>query len=292
MNRDWRPTVLDLEGVNLKIIIFPGCMVLARFQEYEMASRMILKHLGFEIIDLSEFCCCGTSLMPGVTDNWVNLSAYTLALAEKSGADIVTLCGSCTNNFKRANLYFKKDPKVLEHTQSILGKLDLNYGGKVHVRHLIEVLINRQEDIRKLVKRKLKFKVAVTCPCQILRPKEIAGTVTPQALRKMLKSLGVEIIDYPKEFECCGATGLLFDEKLGITQGMSKLESAKSHGAHVFCSSCGNCLYLMDRYQNNMYPNNPDRKIPVISLPQLVGLLFGYSKKSLHIEYPEIFNFG
>ncbi len=67
MNQDWRPTVLVLKGVNLKIIIFLGCMVLARFQEYEMTSEMILKQLGFEITQLSEFCCCGASLMPGVT---------------------------------------------------------------------------------------------------------------------------------------------------------------------------------------------------------------------------------
>jgi len=293
VNQNWNfAAPFVLEGENLKIVIFPGCMVLARFQEYEMASRMILKRLGFEIIDLPEFCCCGTSLMPGVTDNWVNLSVYTLALAEKSGANIVTLCGSCTNNFKRANLYFEKDPKVREQTQSILGKLGLSYGGEVNVRHLIEVLIDKQGDIRKLVQHQLKFKVAVTFPCQILRPKEIAGTVKPQALRIMLKSLGVKIIDYPEEYECCGATALLFDEELGIAKGMSKLESARAHGADVYCSSCGNCLYLMDRYQSIMYQNNPDRKIPVFSLPQLVGLLFGYSKESLHLEYPEVFNFG
>jgi heterodisulfide reductase subunit B len=267
-------------------------MVLARFQEYEMASRMILERLEFEVIDLSEFCCCGASLMPGVTDNWLNLSVYTLALAEKSGADLVTLCGNCTNNFRRANLYFEKDPKVREQTQSILGQLELSYGGGVNVRHLIEVLIDKQKDIRKLVQHQLKFKVAVTFPCQILRPKEIAGTVKPQALRMLLKSLGVKTIEYPEEYECCGATALLFDEKLGIAKGMSKLESARAHGAEVYCSSCGNCLYLMDRYQNQMYKNDPDRKIPILSLPQLVGLLFGYSKESLYIEYPEGFKFG
>ena len=96
----------------MKIAIYPGCMVLARFQEYELASRRVLEQLGYEIVELGEFCCCGASLLPGVTDNWVNLAAYTLALAEKVGANIVTLCGNCTNNFKRVNLYLEGNPKV------------------------------------------------------------------------------------------------------------------------------------------------------------------------------------
>lgn len=267
-------------------------MVLARFQEYEMTSEMILKQLGFEITQLSEFCCCGASLMPGVTDNWINLSAYTLALAEKSGADIVTLCGNCTSNFRRTNLYLSKDPKVSDQIRSALGKLALSYSGGVNVRHLIEVLIDRQKDIRKLVQRQLAFKVAVAFPCQLLRPKTIAGTINAQALKVMLKSLGVKIIDYPQEVECCGATALLFDEEFGINKGMAKLESARAHGADVFCSSCGNCLYQMDRYQDKMYPDNPDRKIPVISLPQLIGLLFGYSEESLHLRFPEVLDLG
>jgi heterodisulfide reductase subunit B len=73
---------------------------------------------------------------------------------------------------------------------------------------------------------------------------------------------------------------------------MSKLESARAHGADVFCTSCGNCLYQMDRYQNRMYIDNPGRKMPVFSLPQLIGLLFGYSTESLHIEFPEVLDLG
>jgi heterodisulfide reductase subunit B len=292
LNWDRKPTILVLEGADLKMIIFPGCMVLARFQEYEMASEMILNHLGFEITQLPEFCCCGASLMPGVTDSWINLSAYTLALAEKSGANIVTLCGNCTSNFRRTNLYFSKDHKIRNQIRSALGKLDLSYGGGVNVRHLIEVLIDKQKDIRRLVQRQLTFKVAVAFPCQLLRPKEIAGSINAKDLKLMLKSLGIKIIDYPLESECCGATALLFDEEFGINKGMLKLESARSHGADVYCSSCGNCLYQMDRYQNKMYPDDPDRKMPVISLPQLVGLLFGYSEESLHLRFPEVLNFG
>lgn len=269
---------------------------MARFQDYEIASRVVLEELGYEIVDMYEFCCCGASLLPGVTDNWVNLSAYNLALAEESGADIVTLCGNCTNNFKRANLYFEKDPKIRDKTKSTLRKLGLNYSGKTKIYHLIEILYERLRDIQSLVKGKLKLKVALTHPCQVFTPREITGTqdnpLEPQALRIIVKSLNVETINYPREYECCGATALLFDEKLAINQGRLRLESAKAQGADVVCAACGNSLFLLDRYQNEMRQINPDLKIPVISLSQLVGLSFGYSKKSLHIRPTEALHLG
>lgn len=265
----------------MKIAIYPGCMVLARFQEYELASRKVLEQLGYEIVELGEFCCCGASLLPGVTDNWVNLTAYTLALAEKAGTDIVTLCGNCTNNFKRVNSYFEGDHKVRDEINSTLGKLDLVYGGSVKVNHLIEVLYGKREQVAGLVKRKIDARVAVSHPCQVLRPKGITGIEDPNAFRRILEVLRLDIIDYPEEHECCGATALLFNEKMGIRQGRSKLESCKAHGANLVAAACGNCLFLLDRLQNKIFKENKELKIPVTALSQLVAFSFGFDDKSL-----------
>ena len=275
----------------MKIAIYPGCMVLARFQEYELASRRVLEQLGYEIVELGEFCCCGASLLPGVTDNWVNLSAYTLALAEKVGADIVTLCGNCTNNFKRVNLYLEGNPKVRDEVNSTLDKLGLVYGGRVKVNHLIEVLCQKREQVAGLVKREIDVRVAVSHPCQVLRPRGITGIEDPNIFRRILEVLPLDIIDYPEEHECCGATALLFDEEMGIRQGRSKLESCKVHGANLVVAACGNCLFLLDRLQNKIFGKKKDLKIPVTSVSQLVAFSFGYSDKGLS-KLLEIFDHG
>lgn len=265
----------------MKIAVYPGCMVLARFPEYELASRIVLEQLGYEIVELGEFCCCGASLLPGVTDSWVNLTAYTLALAEKVGTDIVTLCGNCTNNLKRVNLYFKGNRRVREEINSTLGKLGLVYGGRVKVNHMIEALYGKREQVAGLVKRKIDSRVAVSHPCQVLRPKEITGIKDPNSFRRVLEVLRLDIIDYPEEHECCGATALLFNEEMGIRQGRSKLESCKAHGANLVVAACGNCLFLLDRFQNKIFQEKKDLKIPVTSLSQLVAFSFGYSDKNL-----------
>ena len=256
-------------------------MVLARFQEYELASRIVLEQLGYEIVELGEFCCCGASLLPGVTDNWVNLTAYTLALAEKAGTNIVTLCGNCTNNLKRVNLYFQGNHKIRDGINSTLGKLDLVYEGRVKINHLIEVLYGKREQVSALVKRTIDARVAVSHPCQVLRPEGITGIKDPNAFRRIIEALRLDIIDYPEEHECCGATALLFNEEMGIRQGRSKLESCKAHGADLVVAACGNCLFLLDRLQNKIFKENKELKIPVTSLSQLTAFSFGFGDKSL-----------
>ena len=52
-----------------RMILYPGCLVLSRFHEYEMVSRRVLRKLGIEVLDMEEFCCCGSSLVSGVRDD-------------------------------------------------------------------------------------------------------------------------------------------------------------------------------------------------------------------------------
>jgi heterodisulfide reductase subunit B len=252
-------------------------MVLARFQGYEAASRQVLQQLGYETLFLKEFCCCGASLLPGETEQWVNLSAYTLALGEQAGADIVTLCGNCTGNLKRVNVEYREKASVRKGIDAALGRVGLGYGGGVRVHHILEVLTRRAADLNALRRHSQGTRVAVTHPCQVYRPKEITDgpgeAIGPDAFRGLLEGLGIETVPYPLEAVCCGATALLFDESLAIEQGRRKLASARAHGADVVCASCGNCLYLLDRHQVGMRRNPQTRRMPVTSLPELVAPL-------------------
>ncbi len=264
----------DSGGAGVKVLIYPGCMVLARFQRYEAASRKLLQHLGYDTLPLKKFCCCGASLVPGATEQWVNLSAYTLALGEQAGADIVTLCGNCTNNFQRVHREYREQPAIREQIDRALGRVGLAYTGTVRAHHILEIMIRRAEELKALRRHSHKMRVAITHPCQVYRPKAITGGgLGPQDFRGLLEGLGIETISYPQEAACCGATALLFDESLAIEQGRRKLASATARGADVLCAACGNCLYLLHRHQVRLQGNGPARSMPVISLPELVAPL-------------------
>ncbi len=239
---------------------------------------MLLQQLGYEPVPLNKFSCCGASLLPGATDRWVNISAYTLGLAEQAGADIVTLCGNCTNNFKRVNIDYRERPAVREQIDAALGRVSLGYAGGVRVHHILEILTRRTADLKGLRRRTYNTRVAITQPCQVYRPETITGgsggAPSPEAFRRLLEGLGIELVSYPLEAACCGATALLFDESLAIEQGRQKLASARAHGADVLCAACGNCLYLLDRQQARVRGDQREPRMPVISVSELVaGLL-------------------
>ncbi len=264
-----------------RMVIYPGCLVLSRFHEYELASRRVLRKLGIEVLDVEEFCCCGSSLVPGVSDQWVNLPAYSLAQGERLGADIVTLCGSCTNTFMRAKLTLEGDRELLGEVKRRLGRVGLTYTGSVVIRHIVEVLVDRLELIKESIVRPLNAKIAISHPCQIMRPSEIfpgQDGITIQTMRGIISALGAEVIDYPGEEDCCGSTMLLFDRDMALEVGRRKLESAMERGAEAGCVCCGNCLLLLDRYQAHMELNNGGMKVPLVTLPQLIGQAFGFPR--------------
>ena len=264
-----------------RMILYPGCLVLSRFHEYEVASRRILKRLGIAVVDMEDFCCCGSSLVPGVRDDWINLPAYSLARAESLGMDIITLCGSCTNTFLRANLLLERERDLLERVNTRLGKLGLSYTGGTTVRHIMEVLIDGVDEIRGSVVNPLNVKVALSHPCQIMRPSEIVGNQNPlsfQAMREIVAALGAEVVDYPGEEDCCGSTILLSDKAMALEVGKRKLESATEAGAELLCVCCGNCLLLLDRYQGQM---GLEKRIPVVSLPQIICSALGFPRNEM-----------
>ena len=200
--------------------------------------------------------------------------------------DIVTLCGSCTNIFLRANLALERDPNLLERANSRLGKLGLRYGGTTRVRHIVEILAHRVDEIRESIVYPLNCKIALSHPCQIMRPSEIIPKQNPmnfQATREIVSALGAEVVDYPAEWDCCGSTILLSNKAMALEVGKRKLESAIEGGAEMVCVYCGNCLLLLDRYQGQMELNNGKKRMPIISVPQIIGMAFDFPRDKMGI---------
>jgi len=261
------------------LLLYPGCMVLGRFPWYESASRTILGAIDVEVRELEEFCCCGGSLVSGISENWIRLPAYTLAQAERDSLDVLTLCGGCTNIFRRAQIYLKNDSQLLERVNQTLGKLGLYYSGVVRIRHLIDILEENLTVLSRLATRQPEWRVALSPPCQVFRPSGLHGDRENghTSMRRISEEIGIELVDYPQENDCCGSTLLTVDKSMAIRAGTLKLRSAIDHGADVVCVACGNCLFLLHRYQKNM---GLERHIPIVPLPQLVGWAMGLTPEA------------
>jgi len=273
----------------MKYMLFPGCMVAHSFASYEIATRRVCKELGVELVDLDKFVCCGSSVLPGVTENWINLSAYTLAQAEMKGAAILTVCGNCANNFKRAVKILQDDRVLLERVNGRLLKLGMEYKGPIRVFHIIELFHSMKEGLQGHIKKKLDMDIALSLPCQVYRPGDVVEfdeTEKPQSMRELLEMTGANVIEYELEYDCCGSTVMLSDEDMALKIGYDKITSARGAGAKALVVSCGNCAFSLDMHQGPMMAEQGDEgeRLPILFLPQILGLAMGIPRKELKIK--------
>lgn len=274
---------------NCTYALFPGCLILQRMPEYELAARAVLRALGIEVRLVQEPLCCGAPIAESFTSDWVHLSAYNLALVQAMGFDrVVTLCGSCTNALTRAGLALKDDAVRLQAARR-LRPMGLEVPSDISVIHLVRLLSEREDDIRARVVSPVDVRVAITNPCQAFRPGDVMGfddAMRPQSMPRLIELSGAEIVPYGGEDECCGATLFLAEPRLSLAAGRRKLDA--THMADVLVHSCGNCHLLLRHLQHRIAARDPDTGEHVrkraLFLPQIVGLAMGLPPAELGLR--------
>jgi heterodisulfide reductase subunit B len=267
-----------------RFAFYPGCLVLQRMVQYELATRRLLEALDVTLEDLDEAACCGAPIVESFSDEWVALAAYNLALAERLDLDVVTLCGSCTNTLRRARQALV-DPALRERVNARLAPFDLQVSGRVRVKHVLQVLSERRDLLRERVSVPLALDVALTYPCQVTRPAEVAqfdDPLQPRAMHDLVAFTGATIVETGVEWECCGSSYAMSDEELALTAGRRKLEAAR--GADLLVDSCGNCHLLLERMQRAIWAGHERQRLPVLFLPQLLGLALGLAPEELGLN--------
>lgn len=256
--------------------------MLQRMPQYEKAARRVLRELDISLENMHRAACCGAPL-ESFTDRWLDLAAYNLSLAQRMELDVLTLCGNCTSTLLRADGALS-DPLLRLEVNERLHELGLHIEGQTTVQHIVEILCHHLEILRGKVTKRLSLKVAVTHPCQAFRPHEVSGfddSPQPQAMRRIVELTGAEVVPYEAEYDCCGSTLYLADEKLGLEAGRRKLDSASV--ADVLVGACGNCQLLLERFRGLMMADDRESRIPVLTLPQLVGLAMDIDPDKLGI---------
>jgi heterodisulfide reductase subunit B len=275
--------------MTLKLAFYPGCLVLQRMPEYELATRAVLRALGIEMEIVQQAVCCGSPVAESFTADWVYLAAYNLARVGQMGRDtVVTVCGGCTNTLARGARALR-DPGVRAEANRRLEPLGLAVPEQVAVKHLVRLLAEREDDLRARIVRSLPLRVAITNPCQAFRPGDAMGTpgedpLQPQAMRRLVELTGAEVVEYGGEDECCGATLYLAAPKLSLAAGRRKLAATREQEADLLLHSCGNCHLLLRRFQRMIVHDEPGLRQRAMFLPQLLGLAMGLSEEELGLR--------
>ncbi len=271
-----------------KYLMFLGCAIPYRVSAFEVSARKVLAKLGVELVEMPEFNCCGLPLDPVSHETMLVLAARNLALAEREGLDIITLCPGCAGTLKKVNRMLKEDETLREKINGHLKEAGLGFKGTVNAKHFMQVLIEDVglEKVKDSVVRPLSMiRVAEHNGCHILRPKEYIGfddPEDPKSLKTLIEATGADCLDYMDETLCCGAPSVGVNDKIALQLARDKLSNMKAVEAEAMVTICPFCHIMYDTNElriEKMF--NEAFGIPVLHYPQLLGLAMGMKPEEL-----------
>ena len=273
---------------SLKYLMFLGCAIPYRVSAFEISARKVLCKLGVELHEMPEFNCCGLPLDPVSHEMMLILAARNLALAEREGLDITTLCPGCAGTLKKVNKMLKENKELRDDINSHLKDSGLQFKGTSNVKHFMQLMVEDVglEKIKNSVTRPLTMlKVAEHNGCHILRPKEFIGfddPEDPKTLKTLIEATGATCLDYMDETECCGAPSVGVSDKVALQLARDKLNHVKAVEAEAMITICPFCHIMYDTNElriEKMF--NEVYGIPVLHYPQLLGLAMGMKPAEL-----------
>ena len=276
----------------MKYAYFPGCVGQDSCAELDVSTKLIAEELGIELVELTDATCSGAGFVQDVDYELARvLNARTFAMAEKLGLDILTVCSTCQFNLDRANMEMKTNPALLVEVNGMLAEVGMKYTGNVEIKHLLWVLVNEVGlgALQRRVKVDLSdLNVASFYGCQLIRP----GTMhkyddpdRPEYFEKLIAALGGKPVDYEGRKKCCGFPITFVNENASMTMNAKNMVEAKEHGADIMATSCPLCHINLDMYQGRAEKVAGQRiDLPVLHLPQLVGLAIGIPPERLRVK--------
>lgn len=279
----------------MKYALFLGCNIPVRVKQYDLSARAVLDMLNVDVVDVREFNCCGYPVRNIDFKSFVLFSARNLALAEKQGLNIMTLCKCCYGSLKKADHLMKEEPAIRDEINAILAKEGLKYGGSIEVKHFLSVLYNDigHETVKKRISRSFKaLSIATHYGCHALRPSDITefdDPVAPVLFDKLVETTGAKSIDWALKLDCCGAPVLGVNDELSMKLTEKKLAAGKESGADFLCVACPYCQMQFDGVQQMMNLKHAKQHyLPSILYPQLLGLAMGLNQDVLGIKMNRI----
>ncbi len=276
----------------MKFAYYPGCSARSTCAELNEAMHEVAARLGLALTQLDSATCTGARELRAIDPaGFHTLNVRILALAEREGLPLMTVCNTCTLNLLDAHAAFVDDPKLADEINRRLADEGLRYSGRTRISHFLWVLYEDLgiERLRAMVTRPLTgLSVAAFYGCHITRPPTRYGFVDSRnnaALEKLAEVLGCRPIDYSGRTECCGFHTAAHDERVAIKLTGAHIKSAKVNGAGAMVTPCPLCHTVLDGFQREIERDMGEKlDMPVLHLPQLVGLALGLSAAELRLD--------
>lgn len=273
----------------MKLAYYPGCSGEGSGVEYSLSTKRTAQILGIDLIELDDWNCCGATSGHS-TDKLLSLAlpARNLAIAERTGLDMLAPCAACYSRHRATELAVRKDNDLKEKIQKVI---DMEYNASYETLSILDVLANRLgvDKIAEKVSNPLTgMKAVCYYGCLLVRPVELTGwddPEDPQTMDKIVKSLGAEAVDWSHKTECCGASLVTSRPDVGNEMLYKVLRNAKESGAECIVTACPLCMLNLDMRQAAIEKQyNVKFDLPVYYVTELVAIACGDEPKTVGIE--------
>jgi heterodisulfide reductase subunit B len=275
----------------MKLAFFQGCNIPIRIEQYAVSATAVLERLGVQLEVIDEFTCCGYPVRNVDEKAYIIPSVRNLAIAEKRGQDIMVICNCCFASLQKAKNVMAANQALAAEINGLLAKDGLTYSGRTAVKHFLTVL---HEDIgldsikKQLGKVVSDLNLSVIHGCHVLRPREVTkfdDSFVPRFTDELLALTGAVSLDWRGKLECCGAALAGLNSELSEALLNEKVDGALAAGAEFIMPVCSYCHLQFDTTQPAIrQPGSGQQVLPVLLLPQLLGLCMGIDEKILGLE--------
>ena len=274
---------------NTKWAFYTGCVAKGGCPELYPAAVNVSKKLGIELDELMDVGCTGSGVLSQDISDPIN--ARTFAKAEAKGLNIMTICSTCQGVMMQANTRLKADPEYRNMiNKEYLAEEGLEYKGTIEVKHMLWVMVEDVglDKVKALVTQPLTgLKVSPFYGCFLRRPADIMNPKKNRNtyIEDVIRACGGEVVDISAKSKCCGFPLLMHNEDNALQMTSDHTSEARTKGADSMVTPCPLCHLELDGQQPRAEKQSgKDINMPVLHLPQLIGLAFGYSPKELDMN--------
>jgi len=247
--------------------------------------------LDIELVELNRGNCCGAGVIAEHNQELADtLNARTFALAQQTdGVMMMNICSTCQGSQSECQQRLDANSEYRNRINDTLRSDGLRYEKGVVNKNFLWVLVEDigLDQLKTMVKRPLQdLKVGPFYGCYIVRPRDRLGIGSDaprdRYLQQLIEALGGTVIDYAGAYKCCGFPIITMNKDASLKQAGTHLGDALDADADCLVTPCPLCHLNLDLQQPLAERVvGRDLGLPVLHLPQLVGLALGLDPKEL-----------
>jgi succinate dehydrogenase / fumarate reductase cytochrome b subunit len=276
----------------MKVAYWPGCVSRGFTPELHGSMEHIAPLLDLELVELDRASCCGAGVIAEHNQELADtLNARTFALAQQvEGADLMmNICSTCQGAQSECQERLDSNSEYREYVNETLAAEGLAYGKGITNKHFLWLMVEEigLEAIAAKVTRPLTdLRIGPFYGCYIVRPTDRLGIDREHPrdtyLQQLIEALGGTVVDYAGQYKCCGFPIITMNKEASLKQAGRHLGDALDADADCVVTPCPLCHLNLD-LQQPLAARAVGRPLgmPVLHLPQMVGLALGLEPKEL-----------